>query len=70
MIIIAENVTETKADGTSDYAVQMRLANGKVIAEFIVEGHVRVEPASVLLRKIADAFDHYQTMAKQLQAVN
>lgn len=70
MIIIANNVTETKADGTSDYEVKILLANNKVIAHFEVKDHVRTDPASVLIRKIADEFDKQQALEKQLKTVN
>ena len=70
MIIIVNNVTETKADGTSDYDVVIMLANKKVIGHFEVKDHIRTDPASVLLRKIAAEFDKQQALTKQLSTVN
>lgn len=59
LIVLAHNETGTKADGTSDYAVEVRI-NERPIAKVNVHGHVRDSGAAQLLRKIADAMDANQ----------
>jgi hypothetical protein len=70
MIIIANNMTETKADGTSDYDVKIVLANGKVIAHFEVNNHLRTDPASFLIHRIADELIKQQALLKATAVVN
>jgi hypothetical protein len=55
-ILLAHNTTGTKADGTSDYDVEVRI-NAVVIARMKVDGHVRSAGGAELLRRIADIWD-------------
>jgi hypothetical protein len=70
MIIIVNNMTETKADGTSDYEVKILLANAKVIAHFEILNHVRTDPASFLIHRIADELTKQQALLKATTVVN
>ena len=56
LIILAHNTTGTKADGTSDYNVELRV-NERVFAEVQIKGHIRAHGAAPLLRMIADQMD-------------
>ena len=55
-ILLAHNTTGTKADGTSDYNVEIRI-NEHVISKMFVAGHLRDAGGAELLRKIADQWD-------------
>ena len=62
-ILLAHNTTGTKADGTSDYDVEIRI-NERVIARLEIAGHIRDAGAVPLLRMIADAWEKEEPCRK------
>jgi hypothetical protein len=62
-ILLAHNTTGTKADGTSDYDVEIRI-NERVIARLEIAGHIRDAGAAALLRMIADAWEKEELCRK------
>lgn len=57
LIVYAHNLTGTKEDGTSDYAVEVNVNKSRIIFQGQVKNHIRAAGASVLLRLIADEMD-------------
>ena len=62
-ILLAHNTTGTKADGTSDYDVEIRI-NERVIARLEIAWHIRDAGAAALLRMIADAWEKEELCRK------
>ena len=66
LIMLAHNTTGTKADGTSDYDVELRV-NDRVFSKLHVEKHVRSAGAAELLRKVADGLDKQEAYDNRLR---
>ena len=64
LIILAHNTTGTKADGTSEYDVELRV-NDWTFAKFHIEGHIRKAGAAPLLRMIADRLEEQEKIEKK-----
>ena len=56
IVIVAQNITGTKPDGTSDYDVQIGVGS-KLVAQFEVTGHVRKDHVAKLVTLIAAALE-------------
>ena len=61
LIVTARNLTGTKPDGTSDYAVQVRITTSRtttrLIADLMVRNHLRVGGGPQFLRRIAEVWE-------------
>jgi len=65
LFISAHNLTGTKADGTSDYDVSIRITDSpnsfSVLGHFRLSGHLRSSGGPELLRKIASHWERLET---------